>query len=101
MHAGHPQVIQEPAFPAPSLAEVAWSWVVVLLASSGLGLLYKVTTVDPGFVPIGEAAERETKSLSRVAGASGERYDHYRALNSAALWAGNWNQLCVSCKIGP
>ena len=30
---------------------------------------------------------------------SSQRLTQYRQLDSPALWAGNWGQLCVSCKI--
>lgn len=30
---------------------------------------------------------------------AGERYNHYKQLDSPALWAGQWNQLCVTCKV--
>lgn len=30
---------------------------------------------------------------------TGERYNHYRQLDSPALWAGGWGQLCVTCKV--
>lgn len=45
------QVVLHPAYPPPSSAMLAWTWVCVLLASAGLVLLYKTTTVDPGFLP--------------------------------------------------
>ena len=74
-------------------------WSVVVLAATGLVVLFRITTADPGYVcSITKGNMRSTKgSASR--GNGGEGYNHYKALDSPALWAGNWNQLCVTCKI--
>lgn len=85
-----------------SAAYTLWSWSVVILAAAGLTVLYTITTADPGYVrSITKGNMRSTKgSANRGNGGNGgEGYNHYKALDSPALWAGNWNQLCVTCKI--
>ncbi|KAL6749488.1 ankyrin repeat-containing domain protein [Haematococcus lacustris] len=64
---------------------MAWSWSVMLCCSLGLFFLYKTTTADPGFIP---STWTSSSSNPRL-----------KALDSPALWAGNWHQLCVSCHI--
>lgn len=76
----------------------------VITASSGLWLLYLITTADPGFIPRGQRSDEPSgrggsKGSKRQASARGEASQQYRQLDSPALWAGNWAQLCVSCKI--
>jgi palmitoyltransferase len=90
------------------------SWSVILTASVGFFFLYKTSTSDPGFIPRG--LDTSDKRKDDVAGvANGDREDEesrpgngqsqsllghqHKALDSPALWAGNWNQLCVSCRI--
>ncbi|KAK9823611.1 hypothetical protein WJX72_004215 [[Myrmecia] bisecta] len=89
------QVVQNTSFPPLTVPVAAWSWVVVISASLGLILLYKTTTADPGFVAHG----RQSNSKNTSNSGNGERYNHYKSLDSPALWAGNWSQLCVTCKI--
>lgn len=96
------KVVRNPSAPGLSALLTVWSWSVVVLASMGLAVLYRITTSDPGNVRgISNGNARSTKSTSsRGTGSNdSEGYDHYKALDSAALWAGNWNQLCVTCKI--
>ena len=38
-------------------------------------------------------------ALLQMADESGLQYDRLRALDSPALRAGNWSQLCVTCKV--
>ncbi|KAK9862688.1 hypothetical protein WJX84_002510 [Apatococcus fuscideae] len=70
----------------PRLGPVAmfWAWAVVVSASVGLVLLYLTTTADPGVIAPGS-------SHSRSSGP--------KLIDSPALWAGQWQQLCVTCKI--
>ena len=43
---------------------------------------------------------RKKAELDRRDGSdASQRLTQYRQLDSPALWAGNWGQLCVSCKI--
>lgn len=91
-----------------------------------LYLLYRTTTSDPGFIPTGfdtASAKRsngggsEKESLLKGGGGGGEcdhehgavrspsggagqrSTAHLAHLDSPALWAGQWQQLCVSCRI--
>jgi hypothetical protein len=85
-----------------SAVNTLWSWSVVILAATGLMVLYSITTADPGYVrSITKGNMRSTKGIANRGngGNGGEGYNHYKALDSPALWAGNWNQLCVTCKI--
>jgi palmitoyltransferase len=106
-------IIRNPHFPNPSGHTLAAIWMTFALAFTGLGFLYKTTTADPGFLPrhtaAGVAASRRTASSSSGKNASsfiinsdlehGNQDTMENTLNSPALWAGQWSQLCVSCKI--
>ena len=48
-------MVLHPALEPPRLALAAWAWLGVLLALGGLGVLYRVTTSDPGLLPRGGA----------------------------------------------
>ena len=50
------QVVLHPALEPPRVAVAAWAWVGVLLALSGLAVLLRVTTSDPGLLPRGGPA---------------------------------------------
>lgn len=106
-------VVHNPNLPPPSSAEAAAMWATISLAALGLGLLYATSTADPGFLPrntaSGVAATRRAGS-SLTGKLPGADHDleatsgsdillEPNSLNSPALWAGSWNQLCVSCKI--
>jgi len=86
---------------------IAGVWLVFSLAGMGLFFLYKTTTTDPGFLPRntagGGAPRRRTGSTGKAPGVEdveslGESLAA-NSLNSPALWAGNWGQLCVGCRI--
>ena len=84
----------------------AGAWLTYTLAFVGLIFLYKTTTADPGFLPrntSGGAPGINKRvsgkfSSSKIDLEDGEEEEE-NSLNSPALWAGYWNQLCVSCKI--
>mmetsp|Transcript_8985 Transcript_8985/g.19267 ORF Transcript_8985/g.19267 Transcript_8985/m.19267 type:complete len:550 (+) Transcript_8985:348-1997(+) len=79
-----------------------WSWSVVVLMAIGLIFLYKTTTADPGFIPTGwdTYSKRENSGQLTTDGAGKHLLgNQHKALDSPALWAGNWHQLCVSCRI--
>ena len=103
-------VVYNPHFPPVSNSTLTATWFTFLAAFSGLYFLFKTTTTDPGFLPrhtaAGVAATRRTGSSSAAAGkislggdieSGGAPNPH--SLDSPALWAGQWGQLCVSCKI--
>lgn len=99
------------------------SWSVVISAAASLVLLYRVTTADPGFIPTGwevyskrdgtpdlehgSGSGTDGGGLGGVgAGGGGRRpllgagaASSSKMLDSPALWAGNWQQLCVTCRI--
>jgi len=86
------------------------SWSVVGTASLGCFFLYKTTTSDPGILPTGwEAGSSKARDKNPARALSPKDHSkhqllggglHYpRGLDSPALWAGSWGQLCVSCRI--
>lgn len=73
-------------------------WMIVcsllLLVAFGLGLVLMaaVNVSDPGFVPRrGEKQRGKGKQYAQLTDSDN--------LDCPALWAGNWEQLCVTCKI--
>ena len=115
-------VVRNSNFPPASLSVQACVWITFGLAIPGLYYLFRTTTSDPGFLPqntasgVAEAAKRRTKSshLRRGSSTGQSNMDDdmkldletggavavaANSLDSPALWAGNWGQLCVSCKI--
>ncbi|KAK8937072.1 S-acyltransferase TIP1 [Platanthera zijinensis] len=71
-----------------TFALVAWSG--VFLASSGLVMFYRCSRKDPGYI------RRNVRDLQNL------RDDEpllKTELNNPALLAGNWSQLCATCKI--
>ncbi len=106
--------------PAHAMGSVMsfFSWSVVVTALLGFAMLYKTTTADPGFIPrgldtYGKRAHDSgdlTASAAKLPGGGGDEESRadakarllghqHKALDSPALWAGNWHQLCVSCRI--
>lgn len=66
------------------------AWLGVFLASSGLFMFYKCSRKDPGYI---RRNVRDSQNL---------RDDEpllKTELNNPALLAGNWSQLCATCKI--
>uniref|UniRef100_A0A7R9V718 S-acyltransferase n=1 Tax=Chlamydomonas euryale TaxID=1486919 RepID=A0A7R9V718_9CHLO len=74
-----------------------FSWSVVISVALGLFFLYKTTTADPGFIPTG--ADTNSKDKDIESETSRMLSSQHKVLDSPALWAGNWGQLCVSCRI--
>jgi palmitoyltransferase ZDHHC13/17 len=74
------------------------SWMIIsaliLVVSFGMGLVLMaaVNVSDPGYVPRrGERPKSKTKEYTSLIDTDN--------LDCPALWAGNWEQLCVTCKI--
>ena len=100
---------------APMTAMMAfWSWLSVLVSCVGLVFLYRTTSADPGAIPVGYATDRRRVNGNRIDEDSQSAYQYaapascpasklsltsVRNLDSPVLWSGNWNQLCVTCKI--
>eukprot|EP00798_Chlamydomonas_sp_ICE-L_P004755 gene4755-34505_t len=93
-----------------------WSWSIVIVASLGFVYLYKTTVADPGYIPSSwDTAGKEEDMTADVenspGGTSGSSEalqdsllsttdrNRFKAIDSPALWAEHWNQLCVSCRI--
>jgi palmitoyltransferase len=106
-------VLRNPRFPPPHVAAAAGTWATFALALTGLYYLYRTSTSDPGFLPRntagGVAAARRGASGGGGGGGgkapgaddleAGAAGGDPNSLDSAALRAGAWSQLCVSCKI--
>lgn len=81
-----------PGDPRPLNWMMICSGIILISFSFGLVLMALVNVSDPGYIP-----KRGERSRQRGRG--------YTALNDSenldcpALWAGNWEQLCVTCKI--
>ncbi|MCO5560815.1 hypothetical protein L7F22_014435 [Adiantum nelumboides] len=65
-----------------------WAWLAVFLATIGLFLLYRCSSKDPGFVLISQTQDQNDKQALLSNG-----------LSNMALWAGQWSQLCPTCKV--
>ncbi|WPT14430.1 Protein S-acyltransferase 24 [Picochlorum sp. SENEW3] len=92
-------------FPASATLITIGAWITYSLAFVGLIFLYKTTVADPGFLPrntVGSKHEiRGTLSGSKANNRrmeEGGKSDE-SSMNSPALWAGQWSQLCVTCRI--
>ena len=70
-----------------------WSLLVLASASGGLYYMKRVSQSDPGFVTASILS-----SIRRGARPSSAAHDVDERLNHSELWAGNWDQLCVTCK---
>lgn len=89
-------VILSPTMPLVTASTAAWGWIAVSFAVGGLYLLYKATTVDPGYVVAtgqGSKQAQEGHDLEAPLVQARGAYDH------AALWAGQWSLLCPTCRI--
>lgn len=66
------------------------AWLGVLLATSGLVLFYRCSSKDPGYIKMNARDSQDMKDdepLLKI------------EINHPALLAGNWSQLCSTCKI--
>lgn len=106
-------VVQNPQFPRPSGATLAATWLTFGLALAGLYFLFRTTAADPGYLP--RAAHRAgaspwTKGNSGGGASSSRLVDGESSelhgqgsrccdLDNPALRAGQWGQVCVSCRI--
>lgn len=104
-------IANKASFPHSASVIAIGTWITYVFAFFGLIFLYKTTVADPGFLPKNTAAGAHSgtvfKSVPRGLSMSSNKEDieegdessEENSLNSAALWAGNWNQLCVTCRI--
>ncbi|KAK7837285.1 protein s-acyltransferase 24, partial [Quercus suber] len=77
-------------FPKLTAGSGLFAWLGVFLASAGLVMFYRCSRKDPGFIRMNVHDPQNMKDdepLLKI-----ER-------NNPALLAGNWSQLCATCKI--
>ena len=92
-------------------------WLTFCLAFAGLYFLYLTTSADPGFIPLNRSSPAGSGSKSssiqmqrwdsgsgkgaerRSGGGGGSSSGGGAVLDNPALAAGQWAQLCVSCRI--
>lgn len=86
-------------FSKSSLGISIGAWITYLFAVVGLVFLYKTTVADPGFLPQNQLHQNIGKKVSRNRSIEEGSKTNESSLNSPALWAGHWNQLCVTCRI--
>ncbi|XP_022755204.1 protein S-acyltransferase 24-like [Durio zibethinus] len=66
------------------------AWLGVFLASSGLVMFYRCSSKDPGYIRMNvydPQTMKDDEPLLKI------------EINNPALLAGNWSQLCATCKI--
>ncbi|XP_071729575.1 protein S-acyltransferase 24-like [Rutidosis leptorrhynchoides] len=83
-------VIMASNLPKLTAGSAFFAWVGVVLASSGLIFFYRCSSKDPGFIKANRNDSKDTKDdepLLRI------------EIRDPALLAGNWTQLCATCKI--
>ncbi|GKU99865.1 hypothetical protein SLEP1_g12649 [Rubroshorea leprosula] len=76
--------------PNLTTASGLFAWLGVLLASAGLVMFYRCSSKDPGYIRMnghGSQSMKDDEPLLRI------------KINDPALVAGNWSQLCATCKI--
>ena len=115
--------------PRVDVALAAWSWMVVISSITGLIFFWRVANTDPGFVSTrAQLAAKSLKNASSsvenlinhsddiddiekgsgLGGGGGSSSSEITSSSAASslkwldhpeLWAGNWERLCVTCKI--
>ncbi|KAI3771768.1 hypothetical protein L6452_02936 [Arctium lappa] len=83
-------VIMASNLPQMTVATAFFAWIGVVLASMGLILFYRCSCKDPGYVKTTRHDSQNMKDdepLLKI------------EINDPALLAGNWSQLCATCKI--
>ncbi|CAH9098660.1 unnamed protein product [Cuscuta europaea] len=83
-------VIMAPGLPKLTAAGALFAWLGVFISTSGLVMFYKCSSNDPGYIRVSLRDSHDTKDdepLLKV------------EVNHPALVAGNWSQLCSTCKI--
>mmetsp|Transcript_31944 Transcript_31944/g.69755 ORF Transcript_31944/g.69755 Transcript_31944/m.69755 type:complete len:635 (-) Transcript_31944:26-1930(-) len=82
-------VVRTQHMPSISTPMAAFAWMVVGLACTGLGFLYKAGVSDPGFICCGENERKgDTESGKPNVG----------NLDDQQLWDGHWHMLCMQCR---
>ncbi|MBA0679792.1 hypothetical protein Goari_011541 [Gossypium aridum] len=66
------------------------AWMGVFLASAGLVMFYRCSSKDPGYIKMNALDRQNMKDSERLLKIE---------INNPILLAGNWSQLCATCKI--
>ncbi|XP_062148643.1 protein S-acyltransferase 24 [Alnus glutinosa] len=83
-------VIMASNLPKLTAGSGLFAWLGVFLASAGLVMLYRCSSKDPGYIRMNVHDAQNMKDdepLLKI------------EINNPALLAGNWSQLCATCKI--
>ncbi|KAL8239735.1 hypothetical protein R6Q59_016302 [Mikania micrantha] len=83
-------VITASNLPKLTASSALFAWMGVLFACSGLVLFYKCSCKDPGFIKANRKDSKDTTDDEPLL-----KID----ISDPALLAGNWTQLCATCKI--
>ncbi|XP_045786595.1 protein S-acyltransferase 24 isoform X1 [Trifolium pratense] len=82
-------VILATNMPKLTAASGLFAWFGVLLATVGLVMFYRCSSKDPGYIGVSDDTQnmKDDEPLLKI------------EINNPALLAGNWSQLCATCKI--
>ncbi|XP_027070621.1 protein S-acyltransferase 24 [Coffea arabica] len=83
-------VIMAPNLPKLTAGFALLAWLGVFLATSGLVLFYRCSSKDPGYIKVNMHDSQNTRDDEPLL---------KMEINHPALLAGNWAQLCSTCKI--
>jgi len=75
------------------------SWIVVGSSSIGLIFLYRTTTADPGFVRVADVYANSPHMREKGSSGMRARTGGSATVNHPALWSGEWERICVTCKL--
>lgn len=85
-------VVSSPSLPKITAGMAAWSWFAIALCITGLVIASRATTADPGYIKANRERSESHKEEEPLM--NGKNY-----LSNPALWAGQWSQLCPTCRI--
>nr|GLL20374.1 protein S-acyltransferase 24-like [Ipomoea trifida]GMC58583.1 protein S-acyltransferase 24 [Ipomoea batatas] len=83
-------VIMAPTLPKLTAGGALFAWLGVFIATSGLVMFYRCSSNDPGYIRMSLHDSHDTKDDEPLLKLE---------MNHPALVAGNWSQLCSTCKI--
>lgn len=83
-------VIMAPKLPRLTAECAMFAWLGVFLATAGLVMLYRCSSKDPGYLRRNVHDSQNLKDDEPLLKTE---------VNNPALLAGNWSQLCITCKI--
>nr|GMC65140.1 protein S-acyltransferase 24 [Ipomoea batatas] len=79
-----------PTLPKLTAGGALFAWLGVFIATSGLVMFYRCSSNDPGYIRMSLHDSHDTKDYEPLLKLE---------MNHPALVAGNWSQLCSTCKI--